>query len=167
MITLVRNVRHMEPRVLLMTGTNDLHQARTMGDAHRLIADLELVLESLLHRGCEVAVLTLPPLARAARSSAHWRILNAGNAWIVRLHIGTIASLYEGLRRRITCSLRYFHADGVVPVEIHRLFVLGRRRVRYCLYERRMGSDRRVDMLHWNAQAMDRVAMVLRDVIGG
>ncbi|XP_077548671.1 uncharacterized protein LOC144162019 isoform X2 [Haemaphysalis longicornis] len=144
MITLVRNVRHMEPRVLLMTGTNDLHQARTMGDAHRLIADLELVLESLLHRGCEVAVLTLPPLARAARSSAHWRILNAGNAWIVRLHI-----------------------DGVVPVEIHRLFVLGRRRVRYCLYERRMGSDRRVDMLHWNAQAMDRVAMVLRDVIGG
>lgn len=83
-----------------------------------------------------------------------------------RADYGYYVSLYDSLRQRITCSLRYFHADGVVALEIHRLFVLGRRRVRYCLYERRMGSDRRLDMVHWNEEAMGRVTMVLRDVIG-
>lgn len=29
-----------------------------------------------------------------------------------------------------------------------------------------MGSDRRLDMVHWNEEAMGRVTMVLRDVIG-
>lgn len=53
-----------------------------------------------------------------------------------RADYGYYVSLYDSLRQRITCSLRYFHADGVVALEIHRLFVLGRRRVRYCLYER-------------------------------
>ncbi|XP_077525718.1 uncharacterized protein LOC144137659 [Haemaphysalis longicornis] len=91
LISCLRNLRHMEPRVVLMIGTNDLRLARTMDDAYQLIADLEVVLALLLGRGCGAVVMTLPPVARAARSSSHWRILNAVNAWILGLTMGTMS----------------------------------------------------------------------------
>lgn len=108
MITCLRNFLHVEPRVLLIIGTNDLRpeckadailpsslvcarnstlpfliyffQARTTDNMHQVNADLEAVLLLLLRQGCQAVMLTLPPVACAARSSTHWHILSAVNA---------------------------------------------------------------------------------------
>lgn len=105
-----------------------------MGDARQIVATLAQIVQWLRGRCAAIVLLTLPPIARAARNSAHWRILNHVNKWIMEQSCGKLVRLSIRNKQKNNCF--HLYADKVVPVEIHRLFLLRKRCVKYCFFER-------------------------------
>lgn len=64
-----------------------------MGDARQIVATLQQIVQWLRGRCAAVVVLTLPPVARAAHNSVHWRIVNFVNHWIAEQSCGKLVTL--------------------------------------------------------------------------